>query len=93
MVTPVTTNAAQQQPIQNNRNEQNFIGQQDRRDDVKDNQRGTETRPAGTSVAEAQQSETRNNGQAESPALQNPNDFESLIAQGAERGSVLDLSV
>lgn len=55
-----------------------------------------QTRPAGTSASETQSSETRNNGEERSPALQaqNTNDATEFQASGDERpGSIVDITV
>ena len=69
--------------VQNSRNQN---------EDVQGN--NTATRASGTSTAETQSAETRNNGQQENPALQVDVNSSTVQFTGSEeRGSVIDITV
>lgn len=97
MVSDATLGAAQnlRSPVQGQF--QSGGAAQDGRARIQDdsNEIGEETRLSGTSAAQAQDTETRNNGQQESPALQVADENSSSVqfTGSEERGSVVDITV
>lgn len=97
MVSDATLGAAQnlRSPVQGQF--QSGGAAQDNRTGVQENfeEISEETRPSGTSAAQSQETETRNNGQQESPALQVADENSSSVqfTGSEERGSVVDITV
>jgi hypothetical protein len=96
MVSPVTSSYAQQSPIQQQSSQGTGAAEKGGAvDRAKESFEENQTRPVGSSAAESQQAETRNNGKDDQQVaeLPNQNDFQSLVNQDARRGSVLDVTV
>lgn len=96
MVSDATIGAVQgRSTLKPSGSQQNAGAVQNNRNQSEDAQESrTTTRTSGTSTAEAQGSETRNNGQQESPALQTDVNSSTVQFTGSEeRGSVIDITV